>query len=241
MKSEFPSPLKLSNAVLVKKKEDPADKTNYRLVSVLSLLSKVFENFYEYLINYLSDLFCGFCKAHSTQHVLSRLIQSLKKELDNSGLVGTVFMDLPKAYDCLLHDLLIAKVEAYGLDNPSLNLVNDYLRFRKQRGKIGSSYSDWANVTRGILQRSILGPLLFNIFINDIFLFIERSDICKFADDNTLFFCGDNLSVILKSLEHDMKILLRRFKFTYSRSGKVSSYDSSEIPTVKILSYNRAN
>ena len=139
MKSEFPSPFKLSNTVLVKKKEDPADKTNYRLVSVLSLLSKVFENIYEYLINYLSDIFCGFRKAHSTQHVLSRLIQSLKKELDNSGLVGTVFMDLPKAYDCLLHDLLIAKVEAYGLDNPSLNLVNDYLRFRKQRGKIGSS------------------------------------------------------------------------------------------------------
>ena len=75
---------------------------------------------------------------------------------------------------------------------------------------LGSSYSDWANVTRSIPQRSILGPLLFNIFINDIFLFIEKSDICKFTDDNTLFSCGDNLSVILKSLEHDMmKILLR--------------------------------
>ena len=71
--------------------------------------------------------------------------------------------------------------------------------------KIGSSYSDWANVTRGIPQRSILGPLLFNIFINDIFLFIEKSDICKFTDDHTLFSCGVNLSVILKSVEHDMK------------------------------------
>ena len=69
---------------------------------------------------------------------------------------------------------------------------------------LDSSYSDWANVTRSIPQRSILGPLLFNIFINDIFLFIEKSDICKFADDNTLFYCKDNLSVILKSLEHDM-------------------------------------
>ena len=106
---------------------------------------------------------------------------------------------------------------------------------------MGSSYSDWANVTRGIPQRSILGPLLFNIFINDIFLFIEKSDICKFTDDNTLFSCGDNLSVILKSLEHDMKILLRWFKFTYSESGKVSIYDTSEIPTVKVLSYNRVN
>ena len=107
-------------------------------------------------------------------------------------------------------------------------MVNDYLRFRKQRKKIGSSYSDWANVTRGISQRSILESLLFIIFINDIFLFTEKSDICKFADNNTLFSYGDNLSVILKSLEHNMKILLRWFKFTYSESRKVSIYDSSE-------------
>ena len=110
----------------------------------------MYEQLYEYLNNYLNDLFCDFRKAHSTQHVFSRLIQSLKKELDNSGLVGATPMDLSKSYDCLPHDLLIAKFEAYALDKPSLNLVNDYLRFRKQKGKIGSSYSDWANVTRGI-------------------------------------------------------------------------------------------
>ena len=150
-------------------------------------------------------------------------------------------MDLSKAYSCLPLDLLIAKLDAYGLDTPSLNLVNNYLRFRKHRKKIDSSYSDWANVTRGIPQISILRPQLFNIFINDIFLFVEKSDICKFADDNTLLSCGDNLSVILKSLEHDKKILLRWFKFTYVESGKVSIYDTSEIPSIKILSYNRVN
>ena len=76
-------------------------------------------------------------------------------------------MDFLKAYNYLSHDLLIAKLEAYGL-----NLVNDYLPFRKQK-KIGSLYSDWANVTRGIPQRSILGHLLFNIFINGTFLSIK--------------------------------------------------------------------
>ena len=105
------------------------------------------------------------------------------------------------------HDLSIAKTEGYVLNKTSLNLVNGYLRFWKQRKEIGSSYSDWDNVTRGFPQRSILGPLLFNIFINDTFLFIEKSDICKFTDDHTLFSCGDNLSVILKSVEHDMKSL----------------------------------
>ena len=103
-------------------------------------------------------------------------------------------MDLSKAYDCVPHDLLIAEW---------------LLTFSETKERIGSSYTDWANVTRGIPQGSILGPLLFNNFINNIFLFIEKSDICKFADDDTLFSCGNNLSVILKSLEHDMKVILR--------------------------------
>ena len=142
VKSEFPEPLKLSKIVPVRKKEDRTDKTNYTPNSVLSLLSKVFEKvmyeqLYEYLNNYLNDLLCGFRKAHSTQYVLSRLIQSLKKGLGSSSLVGTILMDLLKAYDCLPHDLLIAKLDAYGLDKPSLNFVNGYLCFRKQRKKIG--------------------------------------------------------------------------------------------------------
>ena len=102
---------------------------------------------YEYLNNYLNDLLCGFPKAHSTQYVLTRLSQSLKKGLADSGLMGTILMDFSKAYDCLSHDLLIAKLEAYGLDQPSLNLVNDYSRFRKQRKKNCCLYSDWTNVT----------------------------------------------------------------------------------------------
>ena len=92
-------------------------------------------------------------------------------------------MDLSKAYDCLPHDLLIEKLDAYGLDKPSLNLVNGYLLFQTQRKKIGSSYSDWTNVP----QRSILGSLLFENFINIIFLLIGKFDICKFADDNAFF------------------------------------------------------
>ena len=162
--------------------------------------------------NFLNQLLCGLRKAHSTQHALFRLIQSWHKELDESGFVGTILMDLSKAYDCLPHDLMVAKLEAYGISKESLQLISDYLSYRKQRTNIGSANSDWANVIRGIPQGSILGPLLFNIFINDIFLVVEKSDICNFADDNTLYSHGSNLPLILNNLEHDMKNLLYWFK-----------------------------
>ena len=92
--------------------------------------------------NFLNQLLCGFRKAHSTQHALFRLIQSWQKELDESGFVGTILMDLSKAYDCLPHDLMVAKLEAYGISKESLQLISDYLSYRKQRTKIGSAYSD---------------------------------------------------------------------------------------------------
>ena len=121
-------------------------------------------------------------------------------------------MDLSKAYDCLPHDLMVAKLESYSISKEGLQLISDYLSYRKQRTKIGSAYSDWANVIRGIPQGSILGPLLFNIFINDIFLVVEKSDICNFADDKTLYSYGSNLPLILNNLEHDMRNLLCWFK-----------------------------
>ena len=102
--------------------------------------------------------------------------------------------------------LLLSKV--FGISKESLQLISDYLSYDKQRTKTGPAYNDWANVIRGIPQGSILGPLLFNIFINDIFLVVEKSDICNFADDNTLYSHGSNLPLILNNLEHDMRNLL---------------------------------
>ena len=136
--NKFPNTLKLSDIVPVFKKLDPTDKTNFRSDSVLPLLSKVFEKImydqlYEDAETFLNKLLFGFRKAHSTQHALFRLLQKWQKELGSSGIVGTILMDLSKAYDCLPHDLIIAELEAYGLDTNSLRFIFDYLSCRKQR------------------------------------------------------------------------------------------------------------
>ena len=137
------------------KEYEPTDKENYRPASVMPLLSKVFERLLydqlsEYLEKYLNTLLCGLREAHSTQYAFVKSLQTWEEELDKSGFVGTILMDLPKAYDCLPHDLLVAKFEAYGSDKTGLNLIHNYLSNRKQRTKINSSYSDWNDIVRNV-------------------------------------------------------------------------------------------
>ena len=132
LSGKFPDSFKLPNIVPVHKKEDRTDKCSYRPVSILPHLSKVFKNImydqlYVYMNNFLNELLCEFCKAHSTQHAFFKLLKACQKELDNWRFIGTILMDLSKAYDCLPHNLLIAKLRAYGLDRSSLRSLMDIL------------------------------------------------------------------------------------------------------------------
>ena len=123
-----------------------------------------------------------------------------KRRVDNGGAFGTL-LDSSKVFDCLSHELLIAKLHAYLFDKRSLVLIYNYLSNSKQRVKVNDSYSSWSEILIGIPQRSILGPLLFTIFICDMFYSMEDFEIANYADDSTPFSAKLNHKSIVEELE----------------------------------------
>ena len=121
-------------------------------------------------------------------------------------------MDLSKAYDCLPHDLLIAKLAAYGFEDSPTSLISDYLSKRYQRVKIGSVFSSYLDILRGVPQGSILGPILLNIFINDLIFFIQGTEVCNFADNTTIYSCSLNYKEAAHELSNNTHIVLNEFK-----------------------------
>ena len=164
---------------IFKGKGERTEIKNYRPVSILNCFSKVYERFiHENLMssvtNFLSDFISAYRKGYSTNHVLLRLIENWKAALDSNLFTGAVLMDLSKAFDCIPHDLLIAKLHAYGFSFETLTFLNSYLRNRKQCVKINNICSDFLKILSGVPQGSILGPILFNIFLNDLFLCLKK-------------------------------------------------------------------
>ena len=223
--ANFPSTMKFADVSPVHKKNDYMDKTNYRPVSLLPSVSKIFERLMSkdinsYIERFLSERLCGFRKNHSTQLSLIVMLEDIKKHLDKGKFSGMLLTDLSKAFDCLVHDLLIAKLHAYGMDYNALLLINNYLFGRKQRTKISDVYSKWSDIILGVPQGSILGPLLFNIYINDIFYFIEATKITNYADDNTPYTCEKSIDLVLSKLEIDSNNLGQWFKANYLKSNE---------------------
>ena len=123
---------------------------------------------------------CGFQEGCGTQCALLQLIETCKKTLGKGGFAGVLPMDLSTAVDCLNDELLIAKLSAYGFSPNALRLVHSYLSERKQRVKINGSFSTWRETMIGIPQGSVLGPLFFNIYLNDPFIFVKDAQICNY-------------------------------------------------------------
>ena len=130
-------------------------------------------------------------------------------------IVGAILTDLSKDFDSLPHKLLIEKLKAYGLKIDARNLIENYLTSRKQRVKIGQVCSEWSSISKGVPQGSILGPLLFNIFMNDIFYFVRECDLYGYADDNTLSKAANDAASLKRALERDTANTLSWFTENY--------------------------
>ena len=237
---KFPGILKNGDITAVFKKGFKGSKENYRPVSILPIISKIFEKMISKQITYfmeplLSKYQCGFRRGFGAQNCLLAMLEKWKSSVDKGKSFGALLTDLSKAFDCLSHELIIAKLNAYGFSLSALNLVLSYLTERKQRTKINQAYSSWEEILFGVPQGSILGPILFNIFLSDLFLVVNNVDIASYADDNTIYTSGENIDEVIFSLQESSKKLFKWFTDNQMKTNEekchliVSSNKATEI------------
>ena len=177
-------------------------------MNTLSDFSKVFEKMiYAQISSFmepkLSKYLAGFRAKHNTQHALLKMIETWRAMLNKGNKVGAIIMDLSKAFDTLNHNLLLCKLKAYGFNKNALTFIQSYFTNRYQRAKVGDKVSKWQRISTGVPQGLILVPLFFNIFINDLFLVIETTTLCNYADDNTMYSSDKNSNIMISRLRHD--------------------------------------
>jgi len=214
-----PTDWKTANVVPIFKEGDPSDPGNYRPISLTSQFMKIFEKCVNNeLDSYLSEneIYCteqsGFRKKHSTATALIDVSEHLLWNVNDRNFIGSVFIDLKKAFDTVNHSILLHKMERYGIQGSELAWFKSYLSNRNQYVTCNGAMSNLLPVTMGVPQGSILGPILFNLYINDLPSCVKSSKIVLYADDTALFFSHKSPNCIENTLNEDLNELSKWLK-----------------------------
>ena len=208
----FPDKLKWARVIPIYKKGAHNEPSNYRPISLLSVFGKLFEKLmfkrlYEYLdnLNTFYPLQFGFREKHSTNHALISMTESIKSTIDNGDYGCGVFIDLKKAFDTVNHSILLKKMEHYGIRGIALNWFTSYLSNRKQYVSVNGHISEYLNISCGVPQGSVLGPLLFLIYINDLPNATRHLRFYLFADDTNIYFEAKDLETLQKIMKRELR------------------------------------
>ena len=220
----FPKILNQPKIIPIFKKGDQQDCNSYRPISLLSNISKIIEKLvhrqlYGFLefINYLYTNQFGFRNLYSTNHALITITEKIRKAIDNGEITCSVFLDLQKAFDTVDHEILLSKLEHYGIRGVPLKWFKTFLTQRHQYVSIKNSISKTLTNKHGVPQGSILGPLLFLIYINDLHQVTKHTEIHHFADDTNLLYSSKSLKDINQKINLDLKNIVH-----WLRANKIS-------------------
>ena len=208
----FPSIWKTAKVIPLFKKDDKQNASNYRPISILPTISKILEKavhtqFYAYLTenNLISPNQFGFRLKSSTVTAASQLSDKILHSMDNGCLTGAVFLDLAKAFDTVNHTILLQKLSNYGVDDIAKAWFTSFLTNRKQVTSCNDVCSEAASVSIGVAQGSILGPLLFIIYMNDLPDFVLFCHVTLYADDTVLYLASKSTADLQSKINADLR------------------------------------
>ena len=218
------------------KKDDPTDVKNYRPITLLCTVDKIFEQLLtkqinERFENVLAPCISAYRKTYSCETTLLRLVEDWKSAVDRNDHLGIVSTDMSKAFDSMHPALMINKLKAYGFSEDALNLMRSYFRERTNKVKLGPVLSDWNEVVRGCPQGSSFGPVLWNIFQNDLTYSVKDSHLSMYADDHQLYAAEKTTTEVEKTLNKNGALVSKQWYDNNMLKGNHDKY--------KVLLVNR--